>query len=287
VLSAVVILLIADLLWQATKTAIDRKLAEAAEVGHPNTDEARRHARLRTLLPIFRNILFVTVIVVAAMMALAALGVQIGPLIAGAGVVGVAIGFGAQGFVRDVIAGMFYLMDDAFRVGEYIQSGNYKGTVEGFSIRSVKLRHHRGPVYTVPFSMLGAVQNQSRDWVIDKISIGVTYDSDLTLAKKLIKQVGLDLAKDPEFAPLILEPLKMQGVDNLGDFAVQIRAKMMTLPGEQFVIRRAAYTMIKKAFDENGIKFAFPTVQLAGEGDATTAAIAQQGLALTRPQAAE
>ncbi|MBV8711223.1 MAG: mechanosensitive ion channel, partial [Solirubrobacterales bacterium] len=171
-LSTVVILLIADFLWQAARTAIDRKLAEAVDVGLPSTDEARRRARLRTLLPIFRNILFVTVIVVAAMMVLAALGVQIGPLIAGAGVVGVAIGFGAQSFVRDVIAGMFYLMDDAFRVGEYIQSGNYKGTVEGFSIRSVKLRHHRGPVYTVPFSLLGAVQNQSRDWVIDKISIG-------------------------------------------------------------------------------------------------------------------
>jgi small-conductance mechanosensitive channel len=149
------------------------------------------------------------------------------------------------------------------------------------------LRHHRGPVYTVPFSLLGAVQNQSRDWVIDKIAIGITYDSDLTLAKKLIKQIGLDLAKDPEYAPLILEPLKMQGVDNLGDFAVQIRAKMMTLPGEQFVIRRAAYAMIKKAFDENGIKFAFPTVQVAGEGDAATAAIAQRTLELTRPQAAE
>jgi small-conductance mechanosensitive channel len=139
-------------------------------------------------------------------------------LVGAAGVLGVAVGFGAQGFVRDVIAGMFYLMDDAFRVGEYISAGNYKGTVEGFSIRSVKLRHHRGPVYTVPFSLLGAVQNQSRDWVIDKIAIGVTYDSDLTLAKKLIKQIGLDLAKDPEYAPLILEPLKMQGVDNLGDF---------------------------------------------------------------------
>ena len=194
---------------------------------------------MRTLLPIFRNILFVVVIVVAVMMALAALGVEIGPLIAGASVVGVAIGFGAQTFVRDVIAGMFYLMDDAFRVGEYIQSGNYKGTVEGFSIRSVKLRHHRGPVYTVPFSLLGAVQNQSRDWVIDKLSIGITYDSDLNLAKKLIKQIGHELAKDPEFAPLIIEPLKMQGVDQLGDFAVQIRTKMMTLPGEQFVIRRA------------------------------------------------
>jgi moderate conductance mechanosensitive channel len=286
VLSAIVILLVADLLWQAMKAAIDRKLAEAADAGQPNTDEARRRARMRTLLPIIRNILFVIVVAVAAMMALAAMGVQIGPLIAGAGVVGVAVGFGAQTFVRDVIAGMFYLLDDAFRVGEYIQAGNYKGTVEGFSIRSVRLRHHRGPVYTVPFSLLGAVQNQSRDWVIDKIAINVTYDSDLEKARKLIKQIGLDLQKDPEFAPLIIEPLKMQGVDNLGDYAVTLRAKMMTLPGEQFVIRRRAYAMIKKAFDENGIKFAFPTVQVAGEGEPTTAAVAQRGLELTHPTAA-
>jgi moderate conductance mechanosensitive channel len=287
VLSAVIILLVADLLWHAMKTAIDRKLAESAELGLPNTEEARRRARLRTLLPIFRNILFVVVIAVAALMALAEMGVQIGPLVAGLGIFGIAVGFGAQTFVRDMMAGMFYLLDDAFRVGEYIQAGNYKGTVEGFSIRSVKLRHHRGPVYTVPFSLLGAVQNQSRDWVIDKIAIGITYDSDLTLAKKLIKQIGLDLAKDPEYAPLILEPLKMQGVDNLGDFAVQIRAKMMTLPGEQFVIRRQAYAMIKKAFDENGIKFAFPTVQVAGEGEPATAAVAQRALELSHPAAAE
>ena len=286
VLSAVIVLLVADVLWHAIKTAIDRKLAEAADPGQPNTDEARKRARMRTLLPIFRNILFVVVTAVAVLMALSAMGVQIGPLVAGAGVVGIAVGFGAQTFARDVIAGLFYLLDDAFRVGEYIQAGNYKGTVEGFSIRSVRLRHHRGPVYTVPFSLLGAVQNQSRDWVIDKISIGVTYDSDLEKARKLIKQIGLELQKDPEFAPLILEPLKMQGVDNLGDFAVQIRAKMMTLPGEQFVIRRKAYAMIKKAFDENGIKFAFPTVQVAGEGEPTTAAIAQRGLELTHPAAA-
>ena len=288
VLTTVVILLIADVLWHAAKAAIDSKLAQTADLGEPNSEEARRRARLHTLLPIFRNVLFVLVIAVAAMMALAELGVEIGPLIAGASVVGVAIGFGAQTFVRDVIAGMFYLLDDAFRVGEYIQSGNYKGTVEGFSIRSVRLRHHRGPVYTVPFSLLGAIQNQSRDWVIDKIAVGVTYDSDLERARKLIKQIGLDLQKDPEFAPLILEPLKMQGVEQLGDFAVQIRAKMMTLPGEQFVIRRKAYAMIKKAFDENGIKFAFPTVSVTGEGEtsAASAAIAQRTLELTHPAAA-
>jgi len=286
VLSAVVIVLIADFLWQATKTAIDRKLADAAEAGQPNTDEARRRARLRTLLPIFRNILFVVVVAVGGMMALSALGVQIGPLVAGAGVIGIAIGFGSQTFARDVIAGMFYLMDDAFRVGEYIQAGRYKGTVESFSIRSVRLRHHRGPVFTVPFNLLGAVENMSRDWVIDKIAIGITYDSDLNLAKKLIKQVGQELAQDPEYAPLILEPLKMQGVDELGDYAVTIRAKMMTLPGEQFVIRRQAYAMIKKAFDENGIKFAFPTVQVAGEGEPATAAVAQRALELVNPATA-
>src|SRR3954469_1729383 len=285
-LSAVAILLIANLIWHVAKAAIDIKLAETVDPGLPNTPEARRRARLRTLLPIFRNILFVVVIVVALMMALAAMGVEIGPLIAGASFVGVAIGFGAQGFIRDVIAGMLYLLDDAFRVGEYIQAGNYKGTVEGFSIRSVKLRHHRGPVYTVPFSLLGAVQNQSRDWVIDKLSIGVTYGSDLVLAKKLIKQIGQELSKVPEFAPLILEPLKMQGVDQLGDFAVKIRTKMMTLPGEQFVIRRTAYAMIKKAFDENGIKFAFPTVQVAGNGEPATAAVAQRALELVKPATA-
>jgi len=238
------------------------------------------------LLPIFRNILFGVIIAVAVLMALSAMGVQIAPLVAGAGVVGIAIGFGAQTFARDLIAGMFYLLDDAFRVGEYIQAGRYKGTVESFSIRSVRLRHHRGPVFTVPFNLLGAVENMSRDWVIDKIAIGVTYDSDLEKARKLIKQIGLELQQDPEFAPLILEPLKMQGVDELGDYAVTIRAKLMTVPGEQFVIRRKAYAMIKKTFDENGIKFAFPTVQVAGEADATTAAVAQRALELTQPAAA-
>src|SRR5215471_12433296 len=117
VLTAIVILLVADVLWHAIKAAIDRKLTEAGDPGLPNTEEARKRARMRTLLPIFRNILFVVVISVAVLMALAAMGVQIAPLVAGAGVVGIAVGFGAQTFARDVIAGMFYLLDDAFRVG--------------------------------------------------------------------------------------------------------------------------------------------------------------------------
>jgi moderate conductance mechanosensitive channel len=280
--SASVILLLADFAWQLIKAVIDGKLAETKDLGPPNTDEARRRARIQTLLPVGRNVILITLIVVSAMMALSALGVEIGPLIAGAGVIGVALGFGAQTLVRDIISGMFYFIDDAFRVGEYIQSGTYKGTVESFSLRSVKLRHHRGPLYTVPFGVLGAVQNMSRDWVIDKMTVGVTYDTDLERVKKLIKQIGKELAEDPEFAPHILEPLKMQGVEQFGDFAIQIRMKMMTRPGEQFVIRRCAYAMIKKAFDANGIKIAFPTVQVAG-GDEGSAAAAHAGLELVKP----
>jgi len=284
-LSAVVIALVADFVWQAAKTLIDRTLAQAQNPSQPDSEEARRRARLRTLLPILRNVLFIVVIVMAVLMVLAAVGIQIGPLIAGAGVVGVAIGFGAQTLVKDIISGVFYLLDDAFRTGEYIQSGSYKGTVESFSLRSVKLRHHRGPLTTVPFGELGAIQNMSRDWVIDKMSIGVTYDSDLDKAKKLIKQIGKELAADPEFAPHIIEPLKMQGVEQFGDFAIQIRMKMMTKPGEQFVIRRKAYALIKKAFDANGIKFAFPTVQVAG-GDEAAAAAARQSLLQAQAAAA-
>jgi small-conductance mechanosensitive channel len=286
-LSAIVIILVAEFLWHALRATIDAQLQGAIAAGTGDDEPARRRARLRTLLPILRNVLFIVILVIAVLMVLSSLGIEIGPLIAGAGVVGVAVGFGAQTLVKDVISGMFYLLDDAFRVGEYIQSGSYKGTVESFSLRSVKLRHHRGPLYTVPFGELGAVQNMSRDWVIDKLSIGVTYDSDLEKARKLIKEVGKTLAADPEFAPHILEPMKMQGVEQFGDYAIQIRVKMMTKPGEQFTIRRKALAMIKKAFNENGIKFAQPTVQVAGGTDNAEAAIAKQALDLAAPKPAE
>jgi small-conductance mechanosensitive channel len=283
VLNAMIVLLVADFAWHVIRTLIDKHIHASAVPGdghgHGHGDEgeaidpteASRRARMRTLLPILRNILFIVFLVMAVLMALSAMGVQIAPLIAGAGVVGVAVGFGAQTLVKDVISGIFYLLDDAFRVGEYIVSGNYRGTVESFSLRSIKLRHHRGPLYTVPFGSLGAVQNMSRDWVIDKVTLGLTYDTNLDKVKKIIKQVGKELMADPTLAPSIIETLKMQGVVEYGDFAIKVGLKMMCKPGQQFVVRRRAYAMIKKLFDENGIEFAFPTVQIAG-GEAGPAA---------------
>lgn len=271
-LSAIVILLVADFIWHVAKTLIDKRIAAAGVQGEPGTELARRNSRIRTLLPITRNVLMIVVAIVALLMALSSLGVQIAPLIAGAGIVGVAIGFGAQTVVKDVISGVFYLLDDAFRVGEYIQSGSYKGTVESFSLRSVKLRHHRGYIYTVPFSDLGAVQNMSRDWVIEKITLTLTYDSDIDKARKIVKKIGLELAQDPEFAHSIIEPLKMQGVDQFGDTGMLMKMKLKTRPGEQFGIKRRALMLIKQAFDENGIKIAVPTVQVSGDDDPKAAA---------------
>lgn len=270
-LNAIVILLVADLVWQTSKALIAYRM-DLAERAGGSEDQLTRSGRLRTLLPIFRNTLAVLISAIAVLTILSGLGVQIGPLIAGAGIFGVAIGFGSQTLVKDVLSGVFYMLDDAFRVGEYIQSGSYKGTVESFSLRSVRLRHHRGPIFTVPFGQLGAVENMSRDWVIEKMTINVTYDSDIDLARKLIKQVGKELAADPEFAADTLQPLKMQGVDSFGDFAIVLRLKLMTKPGLQFAIKRRALMMIKKIFDENGIKIAVPTVHVEGSGDPAAAA---------------
>jgi small-conductance mechanosensitive channel len=283
-LHALVIVMVADLAWSLIKAIADNALARAQASPDVDADEARRRARVRTLLPIGRNLAFIVLVVMSLLMVLASLGVEIGPLIASAGVVGVAVGFGAQTVVRDIISGMFYMLDDAFRVGEYIQSGNYKGTVESFSLRSIKLRHQRGPLFTVPFGALGAVQNMSRDWVIVKDIIGITYDSDIDLAKKLIKQIGQELAADPDLGPSILQPLKMQGVEQFDNYGMRVRTKMMTRPGEQFVVRRKANAMIKKAFDANGIRFAIPTVQVAHDAEDPPAAAAQL---VARPAADE
>lgn len=262
VLSGVVILLVADLVWQIAKALIARRL-ERAQIEEGSAAETARSGRLLTLLPILRNFLAVLIAAVAVMMVLSGLGVEVGPLIAGAGIFGVAIGFGSQTLVKDVISGIFYMLDDAFRIGEYIQSGSYKGTVEAFSIRSVKLRHHRGPVFTVPFGSLGAVENMSRDWVIDKFMISVSYQTDIAAVRKLIKGVGAALLDDPDFGAKIIETLKMKGVEQFGDYGINLSFAMTTKPGEQSMIRRRAFAMIRDVFVANGIEFASPTVQVA------------------------
>lgn len=284
-LDLAIVVLGADFVWQVARGWIDQRLSEADAPAGATEAELRRRQRLRTLLPVLRNLLLAGLMAVAGLMALATLGVEVGPLLAGAGVVGIAVGFGAQTLVKDILSGMFFLLDDAFRVGEYIESGRIKGTVEAFSLRSIKLRHHRGALHTVPFGALSTITNYSRDWVIDKLSIGVPYETDLARVKRIVKEVGRTLAADPDFAPHILETLKMQGVEAFGDYAIQVRLKMMTRPGEQFVIRRRAYALIKEAFAAEGIPFAVPTVSVSGGNGAPSAAA--HAVVASRARAAE
>ncbi|MEO1016746.1 MAG: mechanosensitive ion channel domain-containing protein [Pseudomonadota bacterium] len=252
--------LIAYILWETARIVIDRKMiAEAGPVettDHGGEGGGQGASRLATLLPLIKGTIQTTIAVMAVMLMLAALGVNIGPLLAGAGVVGLAIGFGAQTLVRDVVSGLFFLVDDAFRVGEYVDVGQVKGTVEKISIRSLRLRHHRGPLNTIPFGEITHLTNFSRDWVIMKLEFRVPFDTDVQKVKRIFKQIGKELYANPEIQDDFLEPFKSQGVFSVDDSALVIRAKFTAKPGKQFVIRREAYLAVQRAFAENGIRFA-------------------------------
>jgi small-conductance mechanosensitive channel len=256
-LEALVILVIADLLWQVVRVMIDRRLAGAASpVDDLDDDALRRRARLYTLLPVVRNFALFIVLVMASLSALAAMGLQIGPLLAGAGVVGIAVGFGAQTLVRDILSGIFFLLDDAFRVGEHIESGGIRGTVESFSLRSVKLRHLNGQLHTVPFGDLKAITNYSRDWVVETLQLVMTYDTDLELLEDVVAGVSAELMADPAIGPEMIEPLRSLGVQAMVDTGMQIGMTFKTRPGRQFSVRRAVFSRIKLAFAARGIQIA-------------------------------
>jgi small-conductance mechanosensitive channel len=284
--SIAVTLLVAYLAWRLLRTAIDRRLEREAgpRAGREPGEEGggQGASRLRTLLPMVRAFVFVSLCVMATMISLASLGLNIGPLLAGAGVVGIALGFGAQTLVRDIVSGMFFLIDDAFRLGEYIDVGPVKGTVEKISLRSMQIRHHRGALHTVPYGQITRLTNESRDWVIVKLEFRLTYDADLVQVKRILKRIGEELQQDPELGPSILQPLKSQGIMGTDDSALVVRAKFMAKPDDrQYVVRREAYNRIVKAFAESGIRFAHRQVTVfappgagAGAAGAASAALA-------------
>ncbi len=247
--------------WVFIASWIDRKLAEE-RAKSPEAEQVEEGpamqggTRLQTILPIVRKFVQISIAVVAVMMVLASMGVNIGPLIAGAGVIGLAVGFGSQTLVKDVISGMFFLMDDAFRIGEYIESGDVAGTVEKFNTRSLVLRGYLGAVYTVPYGSLGKVTNYSRDWVIMKLRFRVPYDTDIDLVRKIFKKIGQEMMEDPELGPNFLQPFKSQGVIKMDDSAFIVSGKFMTKPNKQWGVRKAVYEKVQQAFKEYGIKFA-------------------------------
>ena len=273
--------LLAWTLWELALTAINRQIAreggpQVAEAGEEGSD--RPATRLRTLLPLIRAILLASIVVMATLSILSSLGVNIVPLLAGAGVFGLAIGFGSQTLVRDVVSGAFFLMDDAFRLGEYIEAGDSKGTVEKISVRSLHIRHHRGALNIVPYGEIKRLRNTSRDWMIMTLEFRVPYETDLLKVKKIIRRIGEDLMKDPELGPDLLQPLKSQGVMATDDAGLLIRAKFMAKPtSTPYLVRREAYNRILKAFAAEGIRFASRQVTVLAPGAASPAGAASSG----------
>jgi moderate conductance mechanosensitive channel len=261
---------IAYVCWSAIRVAIERKLLEEGgpvEIA-PGEIGGAGASRLSTLLPLIANFLFIFIMAVAMMVILSEVGVNITALLAGAGVLGLAVGFGAQTLIRDIISGVFFLIDDAFRQGEFIDVGDVKGTVETISLRSMQLRHHLGPLNTIPFGEIKNVQNFSRDWVMMKLPIRLTYDTDAEKVRKLINNYGKELLKDPQVGEDFLQPLKSQGIIQMDESAQIMRVKFMSKPGQQWVIRRKVLNGIRDLFEREGVQFAHHevTVRLAHEG---------------------
>ncbi|MFM9859622.1 mechanosensitive ion channel family protein [Pseudoxanthobacter sp. M-2] len=279
IFDVLVVVFLGWLAYDAVKIWIDRKIAEedssphgpdGADVDSGDVPMAAGKSRLATILPLLRFFLLASIVVMVAMMALSQIGVDITPLFAGAGVIGLAIGFGSRQLVEDVISGAFYLVDDAFRVGEYIDIGKIKGTVEKISIRSFQLRHQNGPLNTIRFGEVASITNFSRDWAIMKLPLRLPLDTDSEKVRKIIKKVGEELLADETYGSMFLDPLKSQGVYEMDDSAMIIRVKFRTKPNDQFVLRRVVYHRIQAAFQKAGIKFANRVVTVRVEGEPGT-----------------
>ena len=221
-------------------------------------------SRLATVLPVLRGVVLAAVVGLTILVVLARLGVDIGPLLAGFGIVGLAFSFGSQTLVRDIVSGVFFMIEDAFRVGEYVDTGRLKGTVEKISLRSMQLRHQSGQIHTVPFGQITSLTNASRDWATIKFNVRLDHSADLEQARKVIKKTGLALLEDPEFGPHFIAPLKMQGVADITDSAVVIRLKFTGKPNQASALQREALKRVYRALNEARVPFASNAVTVRG-----------------------
>ena len=248
--------------WRFASSYIERKMLESApktEESGESDDEwggAAARGRSFTLLPMLRKFIASVLLVMVVLVILSSLGVDIGPLLAGAGVVGIAVGFGAQKLVSDVFSGFFYLLDDAFRVGEFIKAGSVSGAVESITLRNVMLRHPRGMLQIVPHSQLGSITNFMRGGIIEKFNLEFPYDTNVNKIRKVIKKVGQTMLADEEFKEDFIQPIKSAGVREMSGSIMVIRVKFKVHPGAQFVIKREAFRRITEALAAQGIHYA-------------------------------
>ena len=253
--SIAIVVATAAIVWELASALIERRLRRLDGEG----DRGPHGQRLRTFLPLLRNAAFVVIAGVAALSILSEIGVNVAPLLAGAGVLGIAIGFGAQTLVKDVITGLFILFEDTVNVGDVVDlDGGHSGTVESLSIRSIRLRDVTGAQHTVPFSQVGTIKNMTKDFGFYVFDLSVAYETDVQRVVAVLRETDAAARAEPGVAADVLEPLEIFGLDRFGDFALVVRARVKTRPGKQWRIGRIYNERIKAAFDRAGIEIPYP-----------------------------
>ena len=272
-------IVIALALWEVLASAIERYLSGIDASG------SSRRTRVRTLLPLLRTAMLTVIVVVTSLIVLSHIGVDITPLLAGAGVVGLAIGFGSQALVKDIITGLFILLEDQIAVGDIVDVGkDHAGVVEAITIRTIQLRDQAGTVHAVPFSEVTTVKNMTRDYAYAVSRVTISYSEDIDRVVEILREVSAQLMADEALQPLILDPFDYQGVDALDASSVALLVRIRTVASKQWVVGRAFNRLVKIAFDKHGIAMRDPT-QIIMEGAPTIPTDGGQAAGASPPRA--
>lgn len=258
-LSVILILLAGYVAMRFVRTAIkhlEAFLIQTGERTEPVPGSTRK--RVTTLVGLLQTVATTVIWAVVIIISLAQMGLNIAPILAGAGIVGLAVGFGAQNLVRDVISGFFFIMENHIRVGDVVVANGTGGLVESMTYRILVLRDLAGTVHVFPYGTITSLSNMTKEWSAYLMDIGVAYKEDTDRVVEVMQQVAEELRQDPEYGPKILESLEVFGVDAFGDSAVVIKARLKTLPIEQWMVGREYRRRLKKAFDAHGIEIPFP-----------------------------
>ena len=257
---------------EASAFAIRRTMGNLADASR----DRRRSAQLRTLAPLLRGLVQAVILVVAVMMVLSELGVQIGPLIAGAGVAGIAIGFGAQSVVKDVLTGFFLIIEDIVSVGDSVRIASCTGEVESMTLRTIRLRDFDGTLHIFPYGEAQVIHNQSKAFSYAVIDLQISHGSNVDAALAAMAEVGKALRLDPAFGPKILAPMEVLGVENLKEDGFELRGRIKTRTGADSSVSREFNLRIKATFDNKGVVMAAPHMRLAFFHEGEVGAVAMR-----------
>ncbi len=251
--------LVAVMVWEATNAAVENKVASLTRAA-----QTARASRLRTLLPMLRTALFVAILIITGLVVLSQVGLNIAPLLAGAGVLGVAIGFGSQKLVQDLITGLFLLLENAMQVGDVVTLGGLSGTVEYLSIRTIRLRALDGSVHIIPFSSVTTVTNQTRDfaYALSDLPIGLNEEPDRV--SNLLQEVVATMRAEPRWEEAITADLEVMGVYAFNDASWTLRVRIQTTPSQRWAVNREFNRRVKYCFDENAVQSPITAYRVQG-----------------------